>query len=76
MKGKHYQIFSHRFLHLKAQALEVLDEQLIMQAIKALRVGQLHSNLVREHPITLEELYNNFHKFSRSEVLHFRQLDQ
>jgi hypothetical protein len=31
--------FFHRFLRLKAQALEVLDEQAITQAIKALRAG-------------------------------------
>jgi hypothetical protein len=47
-----------------------------MQAIKALHAGQLHSYLVREHPRTLEELYDNFHKFGRSEVLHFHNLDQ
>jgi hypothetical protein len=38
--------FFRRFLHLKAQAPEVSDEQVITQAIKALRVGQLHSYLV------------------------------
>jgi hypothetical protein len=52
--------FFHRFLRLKAQALEVSDEQAITQAIKALHVGQLHSHLVREHPRTLEELYDTF----------------
>jgi hypothetical protein len=34
--------FIHMFLRLKAQASEVSDEQAIMQAIKALRTGQLH----------------------------------
>jgi hypothetical protein len=52
--------FFHRFLQLKAQALEVSDDQAITQAIKVLRVGQLHSHLVRECPRTLEELYDNF----------------
>jgi hypothetical protein len=68
--------FFHMFLHLKAQALEVSDEQAITQAIKALRAGQLHSHLVREHPRTLEELYDNFRKFSRSEVLQFHKPGQ
>jgi hypothetical protein len=45
-KGKHYQTFFCRFLHLKAQAPEVSDEQIITQAIKALRARQLHSYLV------------------------------
>jgi hypothetical protein len=36
----------------------------------------LHSHLVREHPKTLEELCEEFQKFSRSKVSHFRKLDQ
>jgi hypothetical protein len=55
--------------------MEVFDEQVIMQAIKALCAGQLHSYLVQECPRTLEELYDNFRKFSRSKVLHFLKLD-
>jgi hypothetical protein len=51
--------FFHRFLRLKAQAPEVSDEQAITQAIKALRVGQLHSHLVWDRPRTLEELFDN-----------------
>jgi hypothetical protein len=47
-----------------------------MQAIKALHDDQLHSYLVREHPRIVEELYDNFCKFSRSEVLDFHKLDQ
>jgi hypothetical protein len=59
MKEKHYQIF-RRFLRLKVQASEVPDEQAITQAIKILHAGQLHRHLVREHPRTLEELYEEF----------------
>jgi hypothetical protein len=66
--------FFRRFLRLKAQALEVSNEQARTQVIKALRVGQLHSHLVREHPRTLEELYDEFRKFCRAEVLHFHKL--
>jgi hypothetical protein len=66
--------FFHRFLQLKAQAPEVSDEQAIMQSIKALCIGQLHSHLVMERLRTLEELYEEFQKFSRAEVLHFRKL--
>jgi hypothetical protein len=63
--------FFHRFLQLKAQAPEVSDEQAIMQSIKALRVGQLHSHLVMERLRTLEELYEEFQKFSRAECYTF-----
>jgi hypothetical protein len=49
----------------------VLDEQVIAQAIKALRAEPLHSHLVREQPKTVLELYDQFAKFSKSEVQHF-----
>jgi hypothetical protein len=68
--------FFCRFIRLKAQALEVTHEQAITQAIKALCLGQLHSHIVRERSRTRKELYDNFQKFSRSEVLHFRKLGQ
>jgi hypothetical protein len=32
--------------------------------------------LVLEHPRMLEELYDNFRKFSKSEVLHFSKLEE
>jgi hypothetical protein len=60
----------------QAQAPEVSDEQAITQAIKERRAGELHSHLVRELPKTLEGLYEEFWKFSRSEVSHYRKLDQ
>jgi hypothetical protein len=50
--------FYRRFLQLKAQAPEVSDEQVIDQAIKALRAGPLHIHLVRERPKTVPELYD------------------
>jgi hypothetical protein len=55
-------------------SLEVFYEQAIMQAIKALHAGQLHSHLVRECWKMMEELYEEFQKFSKSEVLHFCKL--
>jgi hypothetical protein len=60
---------------LKAQAPEVSGDQVIAQAIKALRAGPLHNHLVRERPKTVQELYDNFQKFSNSEVLDFRKLE-
>jgi hypothetical protein len=68
--------FYRRFLQLKAQALEVSNNQVIGQAIKALRVGPLHSHLVRERPKTVSELYEQYTKFSKSEILHFCKLEQ
>jgi hypothetical protein len=54
----------------------VSDEQVITQAIKALREGPLHSHLVRERPKAVPELYDQFRKFSKCEVQHFRKLKQ
>jgi hypothetical protein len=68
--------FYRRFLQLKVQALEVSNNQVIRQAIKALRVGPLHSHLVREQPKTVSELYEQYTKFSKSEILYFCKLEQ
>jgi hypothetical protein len=68
--------FYWRFLQMKAQAPEVSDDQVIGQDIKALRVGPLHSHLVREQPKTVLELYEQFAKFSKSGIQHFRKLEQ
>jgi hypothetical protein len=64
------------FLQLKAQAPEVSDDQVITQAIKALRTGSLHSHLLRDQPKTALKLYEQFTKFNKSEVQHFRKLEQ
>jgi hypothetical protein len=68
--------FYRRLLELKAQAPEVSDGQVIVQAIKAIRVGPLHSHLVREQPKIVLELDEQFTKFSKSEVQHFCKLEQ
>jgi hypothetical protein len=68
--------FYQRFLQLKAQALEVSDDQVITQAIKVLHARPLHSHMVREQPKIVAELYENFAKLSKSEVLHFWKLEQ
>jgi hypothetical protein len=49
--------FYQRFLQFKAQAPEVSDDQVIVQAIKALRTGPLHSHLVRGQTKIVSELY-------------------
>jgi hypothetical protein len=68
--------FYQRFLQMKAHAPEVSDDQVIAQAIKALRAGPLHSHLVRKRSKTVPELYEQFAKFSKSEIQHFHKLEQ
>jgi hypothetical protein len=60
--------FYRRFLQLKAQALEVSNDQVIAQAIKALWVGPVHNHLARERPKIVLELNEQFAKFRKSEV--------
>jgi hypothetical protein len=67
--------FYWRFLQLKAQAPEVSNDQVIAQAIKALCAGPLHSHLVRERPKIVSKLYEQFMKFSKSEIQHFHKLE-
>jgi hypothetical protein len=64
--------FYRRFLQLKAQALKVSNEQVIAEAIKALRAVPLQSHLVKEWTKIVLELYDQFAKFSKSEIQHFR----
>jgi hypothetical protein len=68
--------FYQRFLQLKAQALEVSDDQVVAQTIKALRMGPLHSHLFRERPKIVLEVYEQFTKLSKFEIQHFRKLEQ
>jgi hypothetical protein len=65
-----------RFLQLKAQAPVVSDDQVIVQAIKALRREPLHRHLVRERPKIVSELYEQFMKFSKIEIQHFLKFEQ
>jgi hypothetical protein len=67
--------FYRRFLQLKGQAPEVSNDQVIAQAIKALRVGPVHSHLVRERTKTVLSFYEQVAKFSKSEIQHFRKLE-
>jgi hypothetical protein len=60
--------FYQRFLQLKAQTSKVSDDQVIDHAIKALRTGPLHYHLVREQLKIVLELYEQFTKFSKSEI--------
>jgi hypothetical protein len=60
---------------MKAKAPEVSNDQVGAQAIKVIRAGPLHSHLVREQPKTVLELYEQFAKFSKSEIQYFRKLE-
>jgi len=74
LRLKHYY---QRFMQLKARAPNVLEEVAIEVAIKGLRIGPFAGELTREKPSSIEELYNEFEKYCRSNNdLHKRMEEQ
>jgi hypothetical protein len=61
------QNYFRRFVHLRAQAPNVLDAIAINAAIVGLRAGQFRSHLMRERPKTIQRLYEEFEKYCRSD---------
>jgi hypothetical protein len=61
------QNYFRRFVHLGAQAPNVLDAVAINTAIVGLRAGQFRSHLMRERPRTIQRLYEEFEKYCRSD---------
>jgi hypothetical protein len=59
------QNYFRRFVHLGAQAPNVLDVVAINTAIVGLRAGQFRSHLMRERPKTIQHLYEKFEKYCR-----------
>jgi hypothetical protein len=57
------QNYFRRFVHLRAQAPNVLDAVAINAAILGLRAGQFRSHLMRERPKTIQRLYEEFEKY-------------
>jgi hypothetical protein len=61
------QNYFRRFVHLRAQAPNVLDVVAINVAIVGLRAGQFHSHLMRQRPKTIHCVYEEFEKYCRSD---------
>jgi hypothetical protein len=62
--------YYHKFLTLKSQLPSVDDQITIHYAISGLRAGVLYSHCIRDPPRNLQELYQLFEKYARSEELH------
>jgi hypothetical protein len=67
--------YYHKFLTLKSQLPSVDDQIAIHYAISGLRAGVLYSHCIRDPPKSLQELYQLFEKYARSEELHQRKLE-
>jgi hypothetical protein len=69
------QEYYHKFLTLKSQLPSVDDQIAIHYAISGLRAGVLYSHCIRDPPKNLQELYQLFEKYARSEELHQRKVE-
>jgi hypothetical protein len=67
--------YYRKFLTLKSQLPSVDDQITIHYAICGLRAGVLYSHCIREPPKNLQELYQLFEKYARSEELHQRKVE-
>jgi hypothetical protein len=61
------QNYFRRFVHLRAQAPNVLEAVTINVAIVGLRAGQFRSHLMRERPKTIQHIYEEFEKYCCSD---------
>jgi hypothetical protein len=67
--------YYRKFLTLKSQLPSVDDQIAIHYAISGLRAGVLYSHCIRDPPKNLQELYQFFEKYSKSEELHQRKVE-
>jgi hypothetical protein len=67
--------YYRKFLTLKSQLPSVDDQIAIHYAISSLRVGVLYSHYIRDPPKNLQDLYQLFKKYARSEELHQRKVE-
>jgi hypothetical protein len=67
--------YYRKFLTLKSQLPSVDDQIAIQYAISGLWAGVLYSHCIRDPPKNLQELYQLFEKYARSEELHQRKVE-
>jgi hypothetical protein len=67
--------YYRKFLTLKSQLPLVDDHIAIHYAISGLQAGVLYSHCIRDPPKNLQELYQLFEKYARSEELHQRKVE-
>jgi hypothetical protein len=67
--------YYRKFLTLKSQLPSVDDHIAIHYAISGLRAGVLYSHCMQDPPKNLQELYQLFEKYARSEELHQRKVE-
>ena len=66
MQGETLHDYFRKFVQLKAKAPDVPDEIAIEAAIKGLRIGPFAAHLARKKPTSIQQLYDEFEKYCRS----------
>ena len=66
-QGEALKGYFEKFVQIKAKAPNVLEDVAIEAAIKGLRLGPFVAHLASEKPRTIEDLYNEFEKYCRSD---------
>ena len=64
-----------KFLRLKSQLPSIDDHIAIHYAISGLRTGVLYNHCIRDPPKNMQELYQLFEKYARSEEMHQRKIE-
>ena len=67
MQGETLHDYFRKFMQLKAKALDVPEEIAIEAAIKGLRIRPFVAHLEREKPSSIQQLYDEFEKYCRSD---------
>jgi hypothetical protein len=67
--------YYRKFLMFKSQLPSIDDHIAIHYAISGLRAGVLYNHCIRDPPKHLQELYQLFKKYDRSEELHQRKVE-
>jgi hypothetical protein len=67
--------YYRKFLTLKSQLPSVDDQIAVYYAISGLWAGVLYNHCIRDPPKNLQELYQLFEKYARSEELHQRKVE-
>jgi hypothetical protein len=67
--------YYRKFLTFKSQLPSVDDQIAIHYAISGLRAGVLYIHCIRGPPKNLQELYQLFEKYAKSEELHQRKVE-
>ena len=63
-------------MQMKAKAPNVPEDVAIKAAIKSIRIGPFAAHLAKEKPRTIEDLYNEFEKYCRSDNDLRRRLEE